>query len=190
MKEQMKQQTVVNGVNVDELNNTIKAIKEQPEIAKFKFRAANKWESGSNNRTVINEYYGAGQDFTRTRPFVVENDEPPILLGADKAANPVEHVFAALAGCLTTSLVYHAAALGIELEEVESAYEGNLDLHGFLGMNDRVRNGYEDISVTFKIKANAPEEKLQELVRIAQNRSPVFDIVSNGVPVSVRLADQ
>ena len=190
MKEETKKQTIVNGVNVDDFNDTVKAIKKQPEIAKFNFRAANKWHGGSRSRTTVDEYYGAQQNFKRDRAFVLELDEPPVLLGEDKAANPVEYVFVALAGCLTTSLVYHAAAMGIELEEVESAYEGNLDLQGFLGLNDQIRNGYENLSVTFKIKAkNAPEEKLQELVRIAQQRSPVFDIVSNGVPVSVRLAE-
>ena len=106
---------------------------------------------------------------------------------ARTSANPTEFLLHALAGCLTTSLVYHAAAQGIEIEEVESQFEGDLDLRGFLGLSDRVRNGYENIRVTFKITADAPEEKLQELCQLAQKRSPVFDIVSNPVPISVRL---
>ncbi|MBL8190484.1 MAG: OsmC family protein, partial [Acidobacteria bacterium] len=110
--------------------------------------------------------------------------------GEDNGANPVEYVMAALAGCLTTSLVYHAAAQGITIESVESSYEGELDLHGFLGLSDKVRNGYESLNVTFRIKADAPEEKLRELVELAQRRSPVFDIVSNPVPVTVQLATE
>jgi uncharacterized OsmC-like protein len=189
MKEQeAKEQKVVNGVNVTGLFETIDAIKGQPEIAKFNFRAGNKWINGGRNRTTVNDYSGACQSFTRSEPFVFEKDEPPVLLGTDKGANPVEYVLAALAGCLTTSLVYHAAAQGIEIEEVESTYQGNLDLHGFLGMDENIRNGYENLRVTFRVKGNAPEEKLQELVELAQKRSPVFDIVTRGVPVSVKYA--
>ena len=111
------------------------------------------------------------------------------MLGTDKGANPVEYALAALAGCLTTSLVYHAAARGIEIEEVESTYEGELDLHGFLGLDDTVRNGYEGINITFKIKSDAPREKLEEIIQVAQQRSPVFDIISNPVPVNVQLGE-
>jgi uncharacterized OsmC-like protein len=108
-----------------------------------------------------------------------------VLLGTDTGANPVEYVLAALAGCLTTSLVYHAAAQGIRIDEVESTYSGNLDLRGFLGLDENVRNGYKDIKISFKVKGDAPEEKLRELVELAQKRSPVFDVVTNGVAVRV-----
>lgn len=182
------EQTTMNGVNLDQLFDTIKVIKETPSLAKFTFRAANQWINGGHNRTTIKDFYGAGQeDTSRQTPFVMDNDEPAVLLGQDRGANPVEYVFHALAGCLTTSLVYHAAAQGIRIEEVESRFEGDLDLHGFLGLSDQVRNGYDNIRVTFKIKADAPEEKLEELIKLAQQRSPVFDIVSNPTPVSVRL---
>jgi uncharacterized OsmC-like protein len=184
----MTKQKMVNGVNLDQLFSTINAIKETPELAKFKFRTSNKWIDGGHNRSTIKDFYGAGQeDESRKAPFVLDNDEPVILLGNDNGANPVEFLLHALAGCLTTSLVYHASAQGIKIDEVESQFEGDLDLRGFLGLSDRVRNGYESIRVTFKIKADATEEKLKELIQLAQNRSPVFDIVSNPVPVSVQL---
>jgi uncharacterized OsmC-like protein len=184
----MSEPKIINGVNVDQLLGTINAIKEQPGLAKFKFRASNQWINGGRNRTTIKDFYGAGQeDTSRASAFTLEADEPAVLLGTDQGANPVEFVLHALAGCLTTSLVYHAAAQGIKIEAVESRFEGELDLHGFLGLSDRVRNGYENIQVTFKIKADAPEEKLRELCELAQQRSPVFDIVSHPVPVSVRL---
>lgn len=179
----------INGVNVDQLFSTISAIKENPGLAKFKFRANNQWINGGHNRTNIKDFYGAGQeDTTRRRTFVFDNDEPAVLLGEDNGANPVEFVLHALAGCLTTSLVYHAAAQGIKIDSVESSFEGDLDLHGFLGLDEKVRNGYENIRVTFKIKADAPEEKLKELCELAQKRSPVFDIVTNRTPVTVQLA--
>ena len=180
----------INGVNVDQLFSTINAIKENPGLAKFKFRANNQWVNGGRNRTSIKDFYGAGrEDTTRIKTFVFDNDEPEVLLGQDNGANPVEFVLHALAGCLTTSLVYHAAAQGIKIDAVESRFEGDLDLRGFLGMNEDVRNGYQNIRVTFKIKADAPEEKLKELCELAQKRSPVFDVVTNGVPVKVQLAN-
>jgi uncharacterized OsmC-like protein len=187
MQEQMKKQTIVNGINVDELLSTIDAIKEQPELAKFQFRASNKWVGGTNNRTTVNEFYGAGQEHARENPFVIEKDEPQILLGTDLGANPVEYALTALAGCLTTTLVCFAAAQGVELIEVESRFEGDADLRGFLGLDENTRMGCENIRATFHIKSDAPQEKIQELIELAQNRSGVFDMLANKVPISVKL---
>jgi uncharacterized OsmC-like protein len=184
--QQQQTETVVNGVNVTELFNTIDAIKGEPKIADFNFRATNKWVSGAGNKTTVADFDGACQTIEREQPFVIQKDEHPILLGQDTGANPVEYALAALAGCLTTSLVYHAAAKGIKLDEVESTYSGDINLHGFLGLDDNVRNGYEGITVSFRVKGDATEEQLRELVEITQQRSPVFDIVTNKVPVSVR----
>lgn len=183
-----KKSTTINGVNVEELFKTVDAVKKTAAIAKFRFRADNTWIEGGHNRTSIRNFFGAGEeDTSRKTPFILDADEPKVLLGTDRGANPVEYVLTALAGCLTTSLVYHAAARGIAVEEVESHLEGDLDLRGFLGLSEEVRNGYENIRVTFKIKADATEEQLRELVQLAQKRSPVFDIVSHPVPVSVEL---
>ena len=187
-EQQAKEQRIVNGVNVTQLFDTIDAINDEKDIAKFNFRASNKWINGANNRTTVTDFYGACETHSRETPFVFEKDEPPVLLGDDKGANPVEYLFAALAGCVTTGLVYHAAAKGIELDSVESTYAGDLDLRGFLGISDEVRNGYEGITITFKIESSASREQIEELVQIAQDRSPVFDIVANPVPVKVELA--
>jgi len=189
MQQTVIQQKALNGVNVTELFNTIGAIQGNADIARFNFRATNKWINGGSNQTTIDSYDGACQTFSRETPFVVQKDEPPVLLGTDTGANPVEYVLAALAGCLTTSLVYHAAAKGIKIDEVESTYEGDLDLHGFLGLDGNIRNGYKDIRVSFRVKGEASDDQLRELVEIAQQRSPVFDIVTNGVPVVVGLAE-
>ena len=188
-QQQEEKQKIVNGVNVSKLFETVGVIKEKPDIAKFNFKAKGRWINGGHNRTTINEFYGACQNFKRSQSFVFEKDEPPVLLGEDHGANPVEYVFAALDGCLTTSLIYHAAAQGIKIDEVETSFSGDLDLHGFLGLNENIRNGYENIKVEFKIKADAPKEKLQELVQLAQKRSPVFDIVSHPTPVEVSLEE-
>jgi uncharacterized OsmC-like protein len=176
---------IINGVNVDDLFTTIDAIKATPAIATFKFRIHNQWEGASQNRSTAGKFYGAGQEQSRPRPFVLEADEPAILLGKDAAANPVEHLLHALASCLTTSMVYHAAARGIQIEEVESSFEGDIDLHGFLDLNRNVRKGYQGIRVNFKIKADVADEQLQEIVALGTGHSPVFDSLTNGVPVSV-----
>jgi uncharacterized OsmC-like protein len=175
----------VNGVAVEDLSNTVDAIKATPAIAKFKFRIRNQWVDGSRNTSIADAFYGAGQGQSRPKPFVLEADEPTVLLGNDTAANPVEHLLHALASCLTTSMVYHAAARGIQIEEIESALEGDLDLRGFLDLDKNVRNGYQGIRVRFKIKADVPDAKLQELGQIGPARSPVFDSLTRGVPVSV-----
>jgi len=175
----------VNGVAVDDLFKTIDVIKANPAIAKFKFRVHNQWLDAGQNCSTADTFYGAGGEQSRPKPFVLEADEPPVLLGKDSGANPVEHLLHALASCLTTSMVYHAAARGVHIEEVESSLEGNLDLHGFLGLDKNVRNGYQGIRVKFKIKADVPDEQLQELSQLGPGHSPVFDSLTNGVPVSV-----
>jgi uncharacterized OsmC-like protein len=176
---------IVNGVNVTDLFATIDAIKATPAIAKFKFRIHNQWNGASQNRSTVNKFHGADQELSRAKPFVLEADEPAVLLGKDTAANPVEHLLHALASCLTTSMVYHAAARGIRIEEVESQFEGDLDLHGFLDLDKNVRNGYQGVRVNFKIKADVADEQLQEIVELGTGHSPVFDCLTNGVPVSV-----
>jgi uncharacterized OsmC-like protein len=181
------EQRIVNGYNAAQLADTVEAIKAQPSLAEFQFRATNQWINGGLNRTIIKDFYGAGQeDTSRSQPFIVHADEPAVLLGEDSAPNPVEYVLTALAACLTTSLVFQAALRGIEIESIESSLTGNADLQGFLGLRDDVRNGYENISVTFRIKSDAPAELLEELSKT----SPVFDIISNPVPVTVRVEKQ
>lgn len=175
----------INGVNVDDLFTTIDSIKATPAIAKFKFRIHNEWQGASQNSSTVSAFYGASQERSRPVPFVLKADEPAILLGKDEAANPVEHLLHALASCLTTSMVYHAAARGILIEEVESSLEGDIDLHGFLDLDSNVRKGYQGIRVSFKIKANAPDEQLQEIAQLGTSHSPVFDSLTNGVSVSV-----
>src|SRR5215469_2006093 len=133
--------TITNGVNVDAMFATVDAIKETPSIAKFNFRICNQWEAGSQNSSTVDQFFGAGQNLSRTKPFVLQADEPTILLGKDGAANPVEYLLHALAACLTTSMVYHAAAREIHIEEVESTYEGDIDLRGFLELDKKHSSG-------------------------------------------------
>lgn len=175
---------VINGVDVARLGQTVQAVRQNPTLGTSQFRAINRWISGGHNRSTIKGFYGAGQeDTTRTKPFVLDADEPPVLLGNDQGANPVEFVLHALAACLTTSLVYHAAARGIQIESIESSLEGDLDLQGFLGLSEQVRRGYKQIRASFTIKSDASAEQLEALTKF----SPVYDIVSNPVQVSIQI---
>jgi uncharacterized OsmC-like protein len=175
-------QVQLNGVNLSQMERAVKAVTENPSLAQFQFRLDNRWINGGHNRSTVKGFYGAGQEDTiRTEPFVLEADEPLLLLGKDHGANPTEHVLHALAASLTTALVYHAAARGIAIEAVESRVEGEIDLRGFLGLSDQVRKGFRDIRVTFKLKTDAPAAALRDLCQF----SPVYDIICNPIPVSI-----
>ena len=183
----MAEKREVNGVNITQIFDTITLIKEKPEIAQFKFRVTNKWINGTYNRATIKDFYGAGQEDNTRSPIVFEIDEPPVLCGNNLGANPVEYLLVALSGCLTTSLIAHSAAKEIEIMGVESRFEGDLDLRGFLGISEDVPVGYQNISVYFKIDADLDEDKKNELIEMAKKYSPVFNSITKTVPVTVQL---
>jgi len=182
-----KDKNIVNGVNVGQLFDTIELIRKSPEIAKFRFRATNRWVGGTHNQATVKDFYGALKEDTSRAPMVFDLDEPPLLLGNNEGANPVEYLLVALSGCLTTSLIAHGSAKGIRIKGVESRYEGELDLRGFLGISDEVAVGYQAIRVYFKIDADISEQEKQELVAMGQKFSPVFNTITKSAPVSVHL---
>lgn len=186
----MKHDRTMNGVDVDRLLETIEAIKGEPGIARFKFRIRNKWVDGGHNHTTIKDFYGAMSDHPHEKPFELDAGEPEVLLGHDEGPNPVEYLLTGLAGCLTSSLVYHAAAKGIAVRGVESRLEGDLDLRGFLGLSRDVPVGYEEIRVYFTIDADISQEEKEELIQMAQRYSPVFNTVTNPTKVKVQLENQ
>jgi uncharacterized OsmC-like protein len=175
----------VNGVDTQTLFATIDAVKARPELAKFQFRAGNRWLSGTHNRSTISGYYGAGQEFTRAADHRYDADHPPILTGSDQGPTPVEFLLHALAACLTSGLANIAAARGIPLTEVTSTVEGDIDLRGILGLDPTVRNGFEGIRVTFAVRGEGSPEQLEGLVAQSRERSAVFDMLTDGVPVTV-----
>src|SRR3954449_4859500 len=182
-------QQIRNGVDTAQMYGTLDAVKADPSLGRFQFRVANEWKGGSHNRSTIRSFYAAGgEDTSRTAEFTIDAGEPGILLGHDEGANPAEALLHALAGCLTTSLVYVAAARKVPLTRVESRLEGDMDVRGCLGISDSVRNGFTGIRVTFSIEGDAPEEKLREVLSRAMARSAVFDMVTHGVPTTVELA--
>lgn len=179
-----------NGVDVPVLFATLNAVKAQPEIAKFQFRATNKWVSGTHSISTINGYFGAMQEQKRAGDFTYGGDHPAVLVGGDKAPTPVEFLLHSLSACLTAGIGNIASARGINLEMVESTVEGNIDLMGLLGLDETVRNGYQGIRVSFRIKGNAPEEDLKKLVFRSKDRSAVYDVMTNGVPVDLQVEAQ
>lgn len=180
-KARMTQDRMTNGVDVAKLKQTVEAIRSQPEIAQFKFRARNKWDDGAHNVATITEFHGACQEMEHKQPFVMHADEPPVLLGQDNGANPVEYVLAGLSTCMTTTLAYHAATRGLKIEEISSEYEGDIDLQGLLDLDPNVRSGYREIRVKFKVKGDPDEATIQELVR----KSPVYDTLANPVRIKI-----
>ena len=178
------QHSVRNGVDTATLFATLDAVKGNPDIAKFQFRATNKWVSGTHNQSTISGFYGAMQEMTHQQPFAFDADHPAVLVGNDNGPTPVEYVLHALAACLTAGLANIAAARGVNLTEVQSTVEGDIDLMGILGLSDDVRNGFQQIKVSFKVRGDDPE-KLRKVVEQSRRRSAVFDIVTNGVPVTI-----
>jgi uncharacterized OsmC-like protein len=172
---------MTNGVNVAALAATIEAVRQQPGLGQFKFRARNQWDTGGHNVATVNEFYGTGQEMEHKQPFTLHADEPPVLLGDDQGPNPVEFVLAGLSGCMTTTLAYHSAMRGLNLESIESEYEGDIDLQGLLDLDPKVRPGYREIRVKFRVKGDADEATIRELL----GKSPVYDTLAN--PVKIKL---
>jgi uncharacterized OsmC-like protein len=174
----------VNGIYMATLQETVQAITQDPDLGQCKFRARNTWLGGNHNCTTIDSFYGAGQEIAHKQQFELHADEPPILAGNDEGANPVEHLLNALAACLTTSMVAHAAVRGIHIQELESEIEGDIDLRGFLGLSNDVPKGFTEIRVNFKVKADGDD--MERLKRLTEY-SPVFNTITQGANVAVRV---
>jgi uncharacterized OsmC-like protein len=185
----VQQPTRMNGLDVQAALDTIDAIKADASLAKFQFRARNTWVDGGENRSVIRDFYGAGhEDDSRSVAFEFTNGEPPVLLGNNEGANPVEFLLHALAGCVTTTFVLHAMARGIAIRELSTQLEGDLDLRGLLGLDDSVSPGYEQIRIKMNVQADCSDEELDDLLAYTQQHSPVCNTVCRPVPVSVERA--
>ena len=177
--------TTVNGVDTEKLSATIEAIKADASLANCQFRLSNQWVGGGENHSRIDHFYGVGQEMRHKQPFFLVSDEPEVLLSEDRGPNAGEYVLHALASCLTGALVYHAAARGIAVKGIATRLE--VDLQGFLGLSKDVRRGFETIRVVFDIDADCDDAGKKELIEMAQAYSPVFDMLSNGLPVSCSL---
>jgi uncharacterized OsmC-like protein len=174
-----------NGVDTPTLFATLDAVKAQPAIAQFRFRVSNRWISGTNSRSRMETFTGAGGQQEHKRVYEYDSDHPAVLVGSDEAPTPVEFLLHGLAGCITAGIANIAAARGVTLTEVTSRIEGDIDLTGTLGISKDVRNGYQKIRATFDVKGDAPAETLREIVQQSRARSAVLDVLTNGVPVEI-----
>ena len=183
--------TTRNGLNLEQMTQTVEAIKGTPSLGEFEFRASNQWINGGENRSSIKGFYGAGsEDESRSEPFTFTNGEPPILLGNNEGANPVEFLLHALAGCVTTTTVLHAAARGIQIHKLSTELVGNIDVQGLLALDDSVSVGYDSISIKMDIEADCSDEEIDELITFAKQHSPVCSTVCKPVPVTLEREKQ
>jgi uncharacterized OsmC-like protein len=176
-----------NGVDTATLFATLDAVRQAPQAARFQFRAHNQWLSGTHNRSTIADFFGVGEERAHQRTFTFDADHPAVLVGQDHGPTPVEFLLHALAACLTAGLANIAAARKVRLTEVRSTVSGDIDLNGILGLDPQVRNGYQQITVRFTVKGDAPPERLRELVEQSRARSAVYDVITNQVPVTIQV---
>ena len=182
---QATEPAIRNGVDVPNLFGTINVVRADPELAQFQFRATNRWVVGTHSRTTIETFSGAGGQHAHVKEFAYDADHPAVLVGADQGPTPVEFLLHALGACLTAGIANIAAARGVTLTAVEARVVGDIDLQGILGLSDDVRNGYQQVRVTFRIEGDASPETLREIVEQSRARSAVYDVLRNGVDVSV-----
>jgi uncharacterized OsmC-like protein len=180
--------TVNNGVNVQALLDAREALKGAPQAAKFTWRASCKWQNGTHSKTDVNGFFGLGEEQQHKTETSFDADHPEIFASEDKGITPIEYVLVGLASCLTAGVAAVAQNRGIQLHSVESKLEGQMDIRGILGIDSDVRNGYDDIKVTFKIDADASKEDIEALVAQSQKRSAVYDVIANPVNVTVEVA--
>ena len=178
--------TTRNGLDLKQMQDTVAALQADPGMARFEFRATNEWQTGGHNRSEVQGFYGAGaEDTSREAPFVLDNGEPPVLLGHNEGANPVEFLLHALAGCVTTTTVLHAAARGIEITSIRSELSGTIDVQGLLDLDPGATVGYEQIRMRMHIEADCSDAELDELLAFTQAQSPVCNTLCRPVPVKV-----
>ena len=182
-----RERAPLNGVNTPVLFATLDVVRNQPELAKFQFRATNRWVTGTHSKSRIEFFSGACGEHKHAGQVEFDADHPGVLVGADNAPTPVEFLLHAIASCITSGIGNIAAARGVKLTEVTSTVEGDIDLNGILGLDPETRNGYQAIRVSFDVKGDASAEELQALVERSRKRSAVFDVLTNGVPISIEV---
>src|SRR6185436_19001900 len=176
-----------NGVNVQALLDAREVLKGAPEAAKFTWRASCKWKNGTHSQAKVQGFFGLGQEQKHKTETSFEADHPEIFASEDNGITPIEYVLVGLASCLTAGVAAVAQNRGVQLRSVESALEGKMDIRGILGMDSDVRNGYDDIKVTFKIDADASKKDIEAIVAQSQKRSAVYDVITNPTNVSVQV---
>jgi len=180
-------QQVDNGVNVEALLGAREALTEPPEAAQFQWRATCKWVNGTHSNSVVQGFFGLGEEQSHKSEFTFDADHPEIFASEDNGATPVEYVLVGLASCLTAGVAAVAQHRNIQLRSVAATLEAGMDVQGILGIDSDVRNGFEGIKVKYNIDADASQEDIEAIVAQSQKRSAVFDIVANPTNVTVEV---
>jgi uncharacterized OsmC-like protein len=181
------QTAVNNGINIEALLGAREALTAAPEAAKFVWRAASEWKSGTHTESRVDGFFGLGEEQKHVREFRYDSDHPEIFASEDNGPTPVEFVLVGLAGCLTAGIAAVAQNRGIQLHSVLASIEADMDIQGILGIDADVRNGFNGITVNYRIDADASEEDIAALVAQSQKRSAVFDIITNPTNVHVNV---
>lgn len=177
-------EVIRNGVNVSKLGQMISVIRHHPELARFTFRARNRWNTGARSLATVDGFYGTSRELRHDNPLTIQSDEPAALLGEDTGMNPVEIAMASLSACMTTTLAYKAAGMGLEFESIESEFEGDIDARGLTGVSSDTRTGYQEIRVKFYVKGDGDPKTIEELIK----HSPVYDSLTNPVTIRIEVA--
>jgi uncharacterized OsmC-like protein len=175
----------LNGINIKRQAQTMDAIGKNLSAGTVRLRATNRWQGGTHTQSQITAFEAAGGRHRHVQNFAVENDLPEAFLGSDLGPAPTEHALQALAACMTTTMIYNCAARGIEVRSVKSEVQGDMNAAGFFQLNETVRKGFSQVSMKFDIDADASDEELKQLL----NASPLLDVFTNGIPVSIVLGD-
>jgi len=177
-----------NGVNVAALLGAREALTAAPEAAQFKWRATSEWAGGTHTESVIEKFYGLGEEQKHRHAFEYDTDHPDIFASEDKGATPVEFILVGLSGCLTAGIASVAQHRGIQLHSVSATIEAGMDIQGILGIDSDVRNGFSGVKVDYQIDADATEAEIAAIVAQSQKRSAVFDIISNPTDIHVAVS--
>jgi uncharacterized OsmC-like protein len=178
---------VNNGVNVEALLGAREALTAAPEAARFVWRVASEWKNGTHTESRVEGFFGLGDEQRHVREFRYDSDHPEIFASEDKGSTPVEFVLVGLAGCLTAGIAAVAQNRGIQLHSVTASIEAPMDIQGILGIDADIRNGFNSITVNYRVDADASEEDIAALVAQSQKRSAVFDIITNPTNVTVNV---
>jgi uncharacterized OsmC-like protein len=176
---------VDNGVNVEALLGARAALADAPDLAKFQWRATTSWVRGTHSQSAVQSFYGLGDEQEHTTTFTYDADHPLQFASEDNGSTPVEYVLVALGSCLTAGVAAIAQQRQIQLNSVSATISAEMDIHGILGADPDIRNGFSSIAVKFDVDADASPEDIEALVAQSQKRSAVFDVLTRPTNISV-----
>ena len=175
----------VNGLDLPALAAMVETIRADPAMATAAFRVKTRWTGQTSSETIIDNCEIAGSQVDRS--FTILADEPGELMGQDSGPNPQELLMAALNACLVVGYVANAAVIGIDLTEVEIETWGELDLRGYLGMDDAIAPGYRQLDYVVRIAGAGTAEQFESIHQLVKRTSPNFFNLNQPIRLNGRL---